>query len=147
VLLGSVQRLLPNGETALGAVVLRTVTGWALLAAVSSGVLVFATVAALLDTDRPPRVVWSVLVAVAVGALLTRYRVVALTERGFVLFAGSPIRNVATRLMAPLPDSDRPEKLGGNLATSDWSIGGEIYTVSKRGDRDLEQMVARHRER
>jgi len=147
LLVRSVQRLLPGDETVDGAVVLWTLSARSILVSAAVGVLFFAVSPALFDVERSSLAIWSVLLAALVGALLTRFRVVALTDRGFVVLVGSSIRSIATEFLERLPEGSEPVKLGGNVATSDWSVGGEIHTISKRGEKELERLMARHRDR
>ncbi len=104
--------------------------------------MTFITLGIVADIPIEATAAWSLLLAVSVGVLLTDSRVVALTDDGFVLLAGSPIRNVATKLISRLSDDAAPRKLGGNLAISDWTIDGRTYSVSKREEKELERLLA-----
>jgi hypothetical protein len=143
ILYRSITRLLPDGDSVHGAAVVWTITARSVLTAMGIGaaVLILLSISSELDGSR--LVLWSLLVAAAAAASLTRFRVVALTDAGYVLFAASSVRNVATKLIERLPEGVEPQKLGGNLATSDWSIDGETYMVSKRGEKELERLKAR----
>ncbi len=90
---------------------------------------------------------WAVFVAVAVAAISRRYRILTLTDHGFVLLESSSLRQVAREVVGDLPADVDVRKIGGNLITSEWSVDGETYTVTKRAEKELEQMMAHHRNR
>jgi len=143
ILYRSISRLLPEGESIYGAAVVWTITAKSVLMATGFGTLLLAVLAITSELDEAQLVLWSLLAVAAVAAVLTKVSVVALTDTGFVLFAGSSVRNVATKMIERLPEGVEPQKLGGNLATSDWSIDGQTYMVSKRGEKELERLKAR----
>ena len=113
------------------------------MTATGIGAVLLTVLAVTSELDGSRLVLCSLLAAAAAAAVLTKVSVVALTDTGFVLFAGSSVRNVATKMIERLPEGVEPQKLGGNLATSDWSIDGETYMVSKRGEKELERLKAR----
>lgn len=94
------------------------------------------------------------------GALLlataatTDFRVVALIaveggEHQFALMRGSKVRQAATGFESWMANDDRPiQKVGSSFVTSQWRIGTQIYTATKRAEKALEEMTSgRHPQR
>jgi hypothetical protein len=78
--------------------------------------------------------------AVAVNAT-TDYRVLALTDRGLVMFKSSRIRQYATGVLARLPRSTPIEVVGGTVFATDWRVGEATYTVPKSSERAIERIA------
>ncbi len=141
VLFRSVQRLLPT-DTVHAAAML-----WGLHPHV-----VPITVAAVVGVSAVGAFVGAepatiVLVAIATGAAtagLTReYRVLALTDDGFVIMRGSTIRLQAREVLERLPYSIEFRKAGGSLLTTEWRVAGRTYTVRREWEKAMEQMASR----
>jgi hypothetical protein len=78
--------------------------------------------------------------AVAVNAT-TDYRVLALTSRGLLLLKASRIRQYATAVLEPLPDSTTVVAVGGTVLATDWRVGDEVYTVPRSSGRAIERIA------
>jgi hypothetical protein len=71
----------------------------------------------------------------------TDYRVLALTDRGLVMFKSSRIRQYATGVLARLPRSTPIEVVGGTVLATDWRVGEATYTVPKSSERAIERIA------
>jgi len=70
--------------------------------------------------------------AAVAAAATTDYRILVATASGLVMLQSSRIRQVATRLIGPLPADVAIEPVGQNLVMTDWLIDDDRYTVMKR---------------
>jgi len=85
------------------------------------------------------------LAAAAVAAsAATEYRVLAVTEGGLVLMRGGRVRQVATRLIARLPASTGVVRVSNNLVISEWSVGGDRYSVLRRFESTMAAIALRY---
>ena len=83
-----------------------------------------------------------VLAAIVGGSSATRYFVLVKTVEGVVLCQGSRIRQVAVEIVERLPADSTIEPLDGTMLTTDWSVAGVRYTVSKSSEKAIEAMAA-----
>ena len=88
----------------------------------------------------------AVLIAVGLGAVAsaasTRYFVLARGGDTIGLLTGSPVRRVARSLVRLDLTIDHIAASGNTLLATDWSIDGEIYTVPKSCEQDMQAIIS-----
>lgn len=95
--------------------------------------------------DWPTRIVIGLAgSAVAVNAS-SNYRVLAETDEGRFILRASRIRQVATGRLEKLASSAILEPVGGTMLATDWSVGGDVYTVARSSEQAMERMAGGRR--
>ena len=140
VLLRSVQRLLPT-ETVLAVAML-----WSLhphVVPIAAAAVVVTSALGLIAGAEPITIALVAAATAAATAGLTReYRVLAMTDEGFVIMRGSTIRLRATEVLERLPLDVRFRRAGGSLLTAEWQIAERTYTVRREWQKAMERMAA-----
>jgi hypothetical protein len=145
VLIRSITKLLPAEERVLNAAPIWTFHPYAPLIALAAAGAPVAVLSSFTDATWSQRLLWAGLIAVVATSVSTRFRILATTTGGVLLLRSSSIRQVAVEVLERWTDAPPMDKLGGNLATSEWRIDGTTYTVSKRAEKELQHMTAGHR--
>lgn len=85
-------------------------------------------------------------IAVGLGAIAsassTRYFVLARGGDTIALLTGSPVRRVARALVRRDLTTAHITPSGNTLLATDWSIDGDIYTVPKSCEQDMQAIIA-----
>ena len=88
----------------------------------------------------------AVAIAVGLGAVAstasTRYFVLARGGDTIALLSGSSIRRVARSLVRRDLTTAHITPSGNTLLATDWSIDGDIYTVPKSCEQDMQAIIA-----
>ncbi len=143
VLWRSVRRVLDTDEPILDVAYMWRRHRWMVpYALVAAGVC--AVGAALVGFGGPSSVAIAVAAAAVAASALTEYRVLAITERGLVLMTGGRIRQVATGLIARLPETVTVERIANNLVISEWRVGDERYSVLRRFDATMAAIAMKY---
>jgi len=126
-----VQRLLP-ADVALIDVVFMWRRSAAMYLWASAAAAVAVAVAALLDYGSVTvRLALAAAAALAAAVVTTDSRVLAHTDDGPYSLVAGRVRQVATRLVGPLPDDSVLEVVGSNLVLTDWMVGAERFSVPR----------------
>ncbi len=96
----------------------------------------------LFDFESSTLVLIAVLVAAVAGAASTRYFVLARADDEIFLLTGSPIRRVARELISSDVEQSNITSAGNTMLATDWSVCGEIYTVPKSCEQDMQAIIA-----
>ncbi|MDP7550562.1 MAG: hypothetical protein QF896_05150 [Acidimicrobiales bacterium] len=140
-LMRSVGRLLQTDEKPVAVALMWTRHRWMMpyTAAVSVAVIFLATAGGV--------EFWSTRLGIgAAGAIVaatatTNYSVLARTTRGLLLCRAGRVRQVATVIVERLPEGTPISRTGGNLITGEWDVGDRSYSVPRRHERAMEQIV------
>ncbi len=141
VLLRSVQRLLPS-EPLHGVAMLWRLHDRALPITVVAAVLA-AVIGLAAGLDRVALALATAATAAAAAGLTREFRVLALTDDGFVLLRGSTIRVQAKEVIERLGPRAEIIRLGGSLLTAEWRVAGRTYTVRREWERSMQEMASR----
>jgi hypothetical protein len=79
--------------------------------------------------------------AIVAATATTNYSVLARTTRGLLLCRAGRVRQVATAIVERLPEGTPISRTGGNLITGEWDVGDRSYSVPRRHERAMEQIV------
>jgi len=141
VLLRSVQKLLRDDEHVVEAAYLWSRHRLLLPFALGAFVLV-AVVAALVGFGGWAAPVGLGLAGAAVAAMATtEYRVLAQTDRGFMLCRGSRVRQAATGLIERLPDDLELSLVGNQMVLTEWTVGDRRFSAPKASEQALVRMA------
>lgn len=95
----------------------------------------------LFDFDTADLAAIAFLLALVAAGSSTRYFVLARTAESLVLFAGSPIRRVARRVIRDDLTASQISSSGNTMLATDWSIDGQVYTVPKSCEQDMQAII------
>jgi len=84
----------------------------------------------------------ALLAGAVASAASTRYFVLARTANSTLLLTGSPIRRVARAVARDDLTAGHIVAAGNTMLATDWSIDGEIYTVPKSCEQDMQAIIA-----
>lgn len=144
VLLRSVQRLLPAGESVKTAVMMTSRHRWFLPYAIGSGLMLFVVASVSGIESSVNRVVLALCGAAIAGMATTNYSVLAETSDGLVLLRSSRVRQFAKSLDRRLDNNTELTMVGSTVVTSDWRVDGVIYTLTKRWEAAMRELATRH---
>ncbi len=142
VLFNSVHRLLP-AEVALIDVVFMWRRSGAMYVWASAAAAVAVGVTTVLDYGSvTTRLALAVAAALAATIVTTDSRVLAHTDSGPYAFSAGRVRQVATRLLGPLPKESPLEVVGSNLVLTDWLVGAERFSVPRNFQAAMTRLAA-----
>ncbi len=140
LLLRSAQDLLGDDEKVENAVYMwRRHHLW--LAFVVGTAVAVLLIGQLFDFDTADLAAIAFLLALVAAGSSTRYFVLARTAESLVLFAGSPIRRVARRVIRDDLTASQISSSGNTMLATDWSIDGQVYTVPKSCEQDMQAII------
>jgi len=141
MLMRSVNRLLDEGEQAHAVVVM-----WSRhrlffpYAALSAAVLFAVAVVVGVETTAN-RIVLAGCGAAVAAMATTNYIVLADTTTALVMCRSSRVRQYAKAVVKRLPHDTPLKMTGSTVVTSDWSVDGAIYTMTKRWEATMRQLA------
>jgi len=140
ILLGSVQKLLDEGEDVHSAVIMSTRHRYFIPYSIAAGVLlgIVSTLTGVAGMNQLALIAAGAAVA---GMATTNYSVLADTTAGLVLCRSSRVRQYAKELVRRLPAGTTLEMAGSTVITSDWNVDGVIYTMTKRWEATMRRLA------
>lgn len=81
------------------------------------------------------------LLALLATSASTRYFVLARTGEEIILMSASPIRRVAREVVKPGLTTLDIAPSGNTLLATDWSVDGQVYTVPKSCEQDMQAII------
>lgn len=79
--------------------------------------------------------------AVVAATATTNYTVLVRTTRGLLLCRAGRVRQVATAILERLAEDTPITRTGGNLITGEWDVGDRHYSVPRRHERAMDQII------
>ncbi len=142
VMIKSVQRLLRNDEELLDAAFMwnrhRLMIPYAALA---FGAMLLVALIAGFDTWASRLGLAAAGAGVAAMAT-TNYRILAHTDRGFVLLRASRVRQYATEILERWPHSIELTPMSSFMVVTDWTVHDRRYSVPKSSEQSVVRMAA-----
>jgi len=107
---------------------------WVLPYSLGSGVAM-AVLGVTVGLQNPASVGALALSGFAIASIATtEYRILSLVGSELVVMHSGRFRQVATSVLDRLSSGVRIERLGGNLVTSEWTVGDRMYSTYRRSD-------------
>ncbi len=131
MLVASVERLLPDGVGLIDVVFMWRRSAAVYLWASAAAVVALVVMAALQYGSTTTRLALALAVALTAAVVTTDSRLVAHTDAEPYVFQAGRVRQVARRLIGPLPADAELRVVGSNLVLTDWMVGGERFSVPK----------------
>lgn len=141
ILLSSVQKRLRSGERAELAAYMWNRHRLMVPFLVASFIVLTAVATAAGFETWAGRVAIGFAGAAVAGTASTDYRILAKTDKGFVLLKSSRVRQYATQLIEQLPASTPLERVGGTMLATEWIVGERSYTVAKSSEPAMSAMA------
>ncbi|MFK8026394.1 MAG: hypothetical protein AB8G26_20740 [Ilumatobacter sp.] len=142
VLVSSVQRLLPTEVTLIDVVFMWRRSGAMYVWAAGAAALAVLVTTIFDYGSGTARLALALAAALAAAVVTTESRVLAHTDAGPYSFVAGRVRQVATRLIGPLPDDAELAVVGSNLVLTDWVVGTERFSVPRTFQAAMTRLAA-----
>lgn len=141
LLIRSAQELVGSGGVVSNAVYMWRRHDLWLVFTIATAVAVLL-VGQLFDFEAANLAALAFLLAILAAGASTRYFVLAKTEQTIFLMTGSPIRRVARQVVKDDLTVSHITSAGNTLLATDWTVDGQVYTVPKSCEQDMQAIIA-----